>query len=86
MDYSSDKIVLEVYTNQQYVMDQCQPTLAKNFIPEWWKSLPAQRTHTNLHTGGSPVPISSMKQCPAINEILKQGVIFPSWCVQNILQ
>ena len=23
---------------------------------------------------------SSMKQCPAINEILKQGVIIPSWC------
>ena len=21
-----------------------------------------------------------MKQCPAINEILKTGVIFPSWC------
>ena len=76
-----DKIVLEVFTNQQYVMDQCQPTLAKNFIPEWWRTLPASRTeHTNLRTAGSPVPISSMKQCPAINEILKQGVIFPSWC------
>ena len=80
MDYSSDKIILEVFTNQQYVMDQCQPTLAKNFIPEWWKTLPASRTETNLYTDGSPVPISSMKQCPAINEILKQGVIFPSWC------
>ena len=80
MDYSSDKIILEVFTNQQYVMDQCQPTLAKNFIPERWKTLPASRTETNLYTDGSPVPISSMKQCPAINEILKQGVIFPSWC------
>ena len=21
-----------------------------------------------------------MKQCPAINDILKAGIIFPSWC------
>ena len=80
MDYSSNKIVLEFYTNQQYVMDQCQPMLAKNFIPEWWKSLPSSRSETNLHTEGSPVPISSMKQCAAINDILREGVIVPSWC------
>ena len=80
MDYSSDKIVLNFYTNQQYVLDQCKPQLAKKWIPEWWKKLPASRTESNLHTEGSPVPVSSMKQCPAINEILKQGVIIPSWC------
>ena len=80
MDYSSDKIVLNFYTNQQYVLDQCKPQLAKKWIPEWWKKLPASRTETDLHTEGSPVPVSSMKQCPAINEILKQGVIIPSWC------
>ena len=71
MDYSSDKIVLNFYTNQQYVLDQCKPQLAKKWIPEWWKKLPASRTESDLHTEGSPVPVSSMKQCPAINEILK---------------
>ena len=44
MDYSSDKIVLNFYTNQQYVLDQCKPQLAKKWIPEWWKKLPASRT------------------------------------------
>ena len=63
MDYSSDKIVLNFYTNQQYVIDQCKPQLAKKWIPEWWKKLPASRTESNLHTEGSPVPVSSMKQC-----------------------
>ena len=53
MDYSSDKIVLNFYTNQQYVLDQCKPQLAKKWISEWWKKLPASRTETDLHTEGS---------------------------------
>jgi len=79
--FKKKKIVLDVFTNQQYCYDQFQPMLAKKFIPDWWKSLPASRTDGGLFTAqDNTVPVSSMKQCPAINEILKQGVIFPSWC------
>jgi len=79
--FKKKKIKLEVFTNQQYAFDQFQPMLAKKFIPDWWKKLPASRTDAGLFTeGNNTIPVSSMKQCPAINEILKTGVIFPSWC------
>jgi hypothetical protein len=78
MGFLSNSITVDVYTNQQYAYDQCKPQLAKKYIPEWWKSLPASRpTHQEFY---DDLPISSMKQCPAINDILKAGIIFPSWC------
>ena len=39
--FKKKKIKLEVFTNQQYAFDQFQPMLAKKFIPDWWKKLPA---------------------------------------------
>lgn len=78
MGFLSKSITVDVYTNQSYAYEQCKPQLAKKYIPEWWKSLPASRpTHQEYY---DDLPISSMKQCPAINDILKAGIIFPSWC------
>lgn len=78
MGFLSKSIKVDVYTNQQYAYDQCKPQLAKKYIPEWWKGLPASRPSHQAYY--NDLPISSMKQCPAINDILKTGIIFPSWC------
>ena len=71
-------IVLDIYTDRPEMIKAYQPMLARKFIPDWWKNLPQYREEDM--PGYKEMPVATLKGCPAINDILKTGIIFPSWC------
>ena len=71
-------IVLDIYTDRPEMIKAYQPMLARKFIPDWWKNLPQYREEDA--PGYQQMPQATFKGCPAINDILKTGIIFPSWC------
>lgn len=75
-------IVLHAYTDQQDQYDAYQPMLARKFIPDWWKKIPLHR-ETDM-PGYPKMPVATLRDCPAINGILKEGIIFPAWAEMHI--
>ena len=75
---NTNTIVLDVYTDRKEMFEGYQPMLARKFIPDWWKNLPQHREQDM--PGYPKMPVATLKGCPAINDILKTGIIFPSWC------
>lgn len=73
-----DTIVVNAYTDRKDQYDAYQPMLARKFLPDWWKKLPQHR-ETDM-PGYDTMPVATLKTCPAINGILKEGIIFPAWC------
>ena len=74
----NNTICLDVYTDRKEMFEGYQPMLARKFIPDWWKNLPQHREQDM--PGYPKMPVATLKGCPAINDILKTGIIFPSWC------
>ena len=74
----NNTIIVDIYTDRTEMFEAYQPMLARKFIPDWWKSLPQYREEDA--PGYQQMPQATFKGCPAINDILKTGIIFPSWC------
>ena len=71
-------IVVDAYTDRKEIFEAYQPMLARKYIPDWWKNLPQHR-ETDM-PGYAKMPVATLRQCPAINDILKTGIIVPAWC------
>jgi hypothetical protein len=53
---------------------ELQPKAANKALPQWWKDIPQITDMGNL----------SVKRCPGIHDILKQGYILPMWVNADI--
>jgi hypothetical protein len=68
-------IVVDAFTFNEDVYNLCYPDSSSNFIPDWWRNLPATVPYTPLPQVG----MATMKKCPGLTNIFKRGFIIPLW-------
>ena len=62
-------IVLDCYTYNPYAYNFAKVNHGSYYIPEWWKKTP-RHIENSL----------TIKDCPAIIEYYKKGIVIPMWC------
>lgn len=67
--FKKKTITLDCYCSQPQIEEILPPRLAKQSIPSWFKSQPADIG-----------PMPTTKICPGIKEYYKKGVVFNLWC------
>lgn len=77
--FKNKKIVVDLFTDDQHAYDMFKPKPSREFIPDWWKKMPASRPDKHPQTHVDGLEIASMKTCPAIIGFMKEGFIIPSW-------
>lgn len=60
----------------QTLLDLYPPQLANKFLPEWYKKM---KLNNYFDTVNSKEPLIGAKNCPAIQDVLTDGIILPSW-------
>jgi len=82
--FRKDDNTLEVITHTSSTYEFWDLIEARKALPKWWRDMPSKYDNIFPHTP-NPVfekfkrPISTAKQCPAIQDILSTGVIFKAW-------
>lgn len=81
--FKKSKIVLDVFTYDQTVLETAPILPAIRFFPQWMKDLPSEVATEvfnpetrEVHT----VPKLTVKSCSAVQEYFKTGFIIPLWC------
>ena len=70
-------IEVECFTDQRVIYEAYGPELARDNMPDWWKSMPSTRkTDTPTYRG---IDNATLKRCPHVNQMLTTGIIFPAW-------
>ena len=73
----------EVISVQPGVLEFCNVDLAKKMMPTWFKDLPPtisiEHQYPLNHTFRNH-KISTVKYCPALQEIYTKGIIVTAWC------
>jgi hypothetical protein len=73
----------EVISVQPGVLDYGNVDLAKKMMPTWFKEIPstisAEHQYPLTHTFRDH-KISTVKYCPALQEIYTKGIIVTAWC------
>jgi hypothetical protein len=88
--FKKDDGVIEVITYASSTYDFWDLIEAKKAVPKWWKDM-AIKFDDVIPLTPNPIfekfkrPISTVKQCPAIQDILSTGIIFKAWSDITIL-
>ncbi len=69
-----DDIILDCYTHNSYAYNFAKINYGSHYIPDWWK--------TTQRTAGDSLTI---KNCPAIIDYYKKGIVLPMWCEVEII-
>jgi hypothetical protein len=56
-------------------IEECLPKKSTNYIPEWWKALPLERSIRSLESA-SP---GNARNCPSFADYFSEGYIIPMW-------
>jgi hypothetical protein len=75
--FKKKTIVVDTFTYIGSAYELFRIELAKKSIPEWWKKLPTAIETANAY--GLSVDRSTMKSCPGITELYKNGIVIPLW-------
>lgn len=80
------KITLDCYTSSPHVYDYAPISNAINHIPDWWRNTPKKVTISNdlelklkQEAGVNDTSSATVKNCPAIINYYKKGIVIPSW-------
>lgn len=73
--------LIEFWTDVKFLNDieELRPQPAKNFIPDWWKKVPA-----NDATKLDYVP--TVRSCPSFMDFFSQGYVIPMWADTILFQ
>lgn len=70
------EIILDCFTWSNTAYEYAKIDYASKFFPDWWKNLP--KTKTILDRGNA-------KNCVAIKDYYRKGIIIPSWFEMNLV-
>lgn len=56
-----------------YLLDTHTPVNANRMLPDWWKKM------KRFHDPMMPEEAGNIKNCPAVRDILTQGIVIPAW-------
>lgn len=62
-------------------IDECLPKPTSNFLPDWWRDIPSDKSKQHLDHGY----IGTIKGCPSFPDYFSNGFIIPMWC-DTVLQ
>lgn len=82
--FKKKKIVLDCFTDKQYVYDYARIDHGNNFLPEWWKKTPKFIKNDIVGTSSSFNSLT-IKHCSGLMELYKKSIIIPSWFTLEIL-
>lgn len=68
------QIVVDCFTDNQNAFNALQIQNSSNFMPKWWKNMPAN------YSDGGLFKQPTMKTCNGLIETYKTGIILPMWC------
>jgi len=71
------KITIDCFTNHAYSYELFPIDKAINFMPEWFKKLPA--TFETETEAGMVIPQRTMKGCAGLTNLYKNGIVLPLW-------
>ena len=85
-----NNVPLKIYPvnkEAEILMALYPPVLANNFLPEWYKK---QDSYKRGDINTSSVPHAweqrKAKKCPAMREVITQGIVIPAWTDVNIVK
>ena len=85
-----DNISVKIYPvnkTAETLMELYPPVLANKFLPEWYKKQESyKRGDINLASVPSAWGQRQAKKCPAIQEVVTQGIVIPAWTDINIVK
>lgn len=84
VDIDVDGVALEFFTKVKGLtgIEECLPQPAKNFVPSWFKNIPA---HKDLNPTDTVVPkMKTVKTCPSFPDYFSTGVVLPMWADTTI--
>lgn len=74
MLFKSDSFEVEFFTSKEhrwlYEIEECRPQPAKNFLPDWWKSVPFANSKQD----------KTVRMCPSFADLFTSGFVIPMWC------
>jgi hypothetical protein len=73
--FPKKKIVLDCFTNKEFVLRSAPIAHAIKHIPDWWRALPNSYVEKN-----SFFPSVTMKHCAAMVNYYANSVAIPLWC------
>ena len=69
------------------LMNLYPPVLANKFLPEWYKKQNSyKRGDINTSSVSDAWGFRQARKCPAIQEIITQGIVIPAWTDVNIVK
>ena len=82
--FQKEDNTLEILTNVKSTHDFGEVVNAKKAQPKWWKEMPSQFENFSPYTDSEVFkkfsrPISTVKHCPAIQDIFSTGVVIKAW-------
>jgi hypothetical protein len=72
--FKKREVILDCFTDRDYVFDYAPIKKAISFIPDWWRELPKSKV-----TIDQRYPDLNMRYCPGIIDFYKYGFIIPMW-------
>ena len=69
-----NKIIVDCFTESEIIFNALPIQNASNFMPKWWKDMPA------TYQDGGLFKQPTMKTCSGIIDLYKVGIILPMWC------
>jgi hypothetical protein len=70
--FKSPKVIIDCFTDLDYVYNHSTIKQAFKFYPEWWKQMPKEYELDGIKT-------STLKRCPGFIDYYKTGFMMPMW-------
>ena len=69
------ELQMEIFTPFEFLLDieETRPKPARNFIPQWWKTMPRSAQEFGVEK-------NTVKTCPSFVQMFSQGIVLPMWC------
>ena len=77
---SKKEIVLNCYTYMGHAYRYASPASAIDFLPDWWKALPAPRKTYSFSEGVG----WNMKYCIGMTDLYRKALVLPLWSELNV--
>ena len=73
--------IIPINKEHEYFIENYPPQLANKFLPKWYKDMKISThyKHWVSATEGHKDEYMTAKNCPAIQDLLIQGIVIPLW-------
>jgi hypothetical protein len=75
--FKKNKITVDAFTKISGICEMFPIRPAAEFLPQWWKNLPAQ--YSTQDQNGLDITRSTLKRCDGFTSLYRAGFVLPMW-------